>query len=119
MAIHFYSFINVSYVAFYTQSAELISTYLVKNLQKNPKHRQYLQNIDKVLNKQFNIFDNCLGYKIELKGRVNGAARSRKISLKSGKAPLTTLKYKIKYDFKEILTPYGICSLKVWLFFKN
>lgn len=119
MAMHFYSFINVSYIAFYTQSVEMISNYLVKNLQKLPKHRQYLNNIDKILNKQYQIFDNCLGYKIELKGRVNGLARSRKIFIKSGKTPLNTLKYNVKYDVKEILTPYGICSLKVWLFFKK
>jgi len=119
MGVSYYSFINLSYVAFYTQSAELISTYLIKDLQKNPKHRQYLNNINKILKKQYQIYDNCLGYKIELKGRVNGAARSRKIAIQLGKVSLNTLKHNIKYDFKEILTPYGICSLKVWLFFKN
>lgn len=119
MAMHFYSFINLSYVAFYTQSAQLIGNYLVENLQKIPKHRQYLKNINKILQKQYNIFGNCLGYKIQFKGRVNGLERSKKIVIQSGKAPLNTLKYKVKYDFQEVLTPYGICSLKTWLFYKN
>jgi len=115
----FYSFINTSYVAFYTQSVELISNYLVKDLKRIPRHRQYLNNINKILIKQYNIFDNCLGYKLQLKGRVNGKERSNKIVIKSGKTPLNTLKYNIKYDYKDILTPYGICSLKIWLFYKN
>ena len=42
-----------------------------------------------------------------------------KIVMKSGKTPLNTLKYNVKYDYKEVLTPYGICSLKIWLFYKN
>ena len=115
----FYSFINTSYVAFYTQSVELISNYLVKDLKRIPRHRQYLNNINKILIKQYNIFDNCLGYKLQLKGRVNGKERSNKIVIKSGKTPSNTLKYNIKYDYKDILTPYGICSLKIWLFYKN
>ncbi len=116
---NFYNFINTSYIAFYTQSVELISDYLIKDLKRIPKHRQYLNNINKILIKQYNIFENCLGYKIQLKGRVNGRERSNKIVMKSGKTPLNTLKYNIKYDYKEILTPYGICSLKIWLFYKN
>lgn len=116
---NFYSFINTSYIAFYTQNVELITNYLINDLQRTPKHRQYLNNINRILMKQYNIFKNCIGYKIQLKGRVNGKERSNKIVMKSGKTPLNTLKYKVVYDFKEVLTPYGICSLKFWLFYKN
>jgi len=119
MELQFYSFVNLSYMAFYTKSSYLINVYLVKNLQKIPKHRQYLRNINKILYKQFCGFDNCLGYKLHFKGRVNGYKRSKKMILKAGKAPLNTLNCKVTYDFQEVLTPHGICSLKTWLFFKN
>lgn len=117
MALHFYSFVNLSYMAFYTQQAHLINGYLVQTLQKNPKHRQYLRNINKILYKQFRIFGNCLGYKIQFKGRVNGLQRSKTLVLKAGKAPLNTLNCHISYDFQEVVTPYGTCSLKTWLFY--
>mgnify|MGYP000559849655 CR=1 FL=1 len=52
---NFYNFINTSYVAFYTQSVELISNYLIKDLKRIPKHRQYLNNINRILIKQYNI----------------------------------------------------------------
>lgn len=119
MALHFYSFVNLSYMAFYTQQAPLINSYLVNSLQKNPKHRQYLRNINQILYKQFRIFGNCLGYKLQFKGRVNGLQRSKAIVFQAGKAPLNTLNCHISYDFQEVLTPYGTCSLKTWLFYKK
>ena len=119
MALHFYSFVNLSYMAFYTQQAQLINLYLVNTLQKNPKHRQYLRNINKILYKQFHIFGNCLGYKLQFKGRVNGLQRSKTIVIKAGKAPLNTLNCHVSFDFQEVLTPYGTCSLKTWLFYRN
>jgi ribosomal protein S3 len=35
-----------------------------------------------------------------------------------GKIPLNTLKYDIQYHFNEFKTPSGICSIKLWVFFK-
>ena len=113
----YYSFINLSYIAFYTQNIELITKFLVEKLKNVKKHRWYLKNINRILNKQFSTFDNCIGYKLQLKGRVNTSARSKKIVIKNGKTPLNTLKYKVKYDFKEVLTPRGVCSVKLWLFY--
>lgn len=119
MPLHFYSFVNLSYMGFYLKNAQLITSYLVKNLQKIPKHKQYLQNINKILYKQYLIFGNCLGYKIQFKGRINGHARSKKLVFQAGKAPLNTLNCIISYNFQEVLTPHGMCSLKTWLFFKK
>ena len=114
-----FRFLGVLHVGIFTKNISLITNFLIDNLKKNPRHRQYLYNMNKIIKERYKTFNNCLGYKIQLKGRINGASRSRKLVLNEGKTPLNTLKYIVKYDFKEVVTPSGVCSLKLWIFYKN
>jgi len=113
-----FRFLGVSHVGILTKNINLITSFLAENLKKNPRHKKYLINMHKILKKRYKTFKNCIGYKIQFKGRINGKARKKKFTLKAGNTPLNTLKYDIKYDLKEVITPYGICSLKLWVFYK-
>lgn len=113
------NFLGIMNTIIYNKRVELLNNFLCKNLEKTPKHKQYLKNLNKILSKLYIKYPNFLGYKIQFKGRVNGIERSRKFVIQEGKIPLNTLKYDIKYNYKKVLTPYGICSLKTWLFFKE
>ena len=56
-----------------------------------------------------------MGALITVKGRINGADRSKKSSFRKGSLPLQTFDAAIDYSIKEVITRYGVCSIKVWL----
>lgn len=55
------------------------------------------------------------GLKIELKGRLRGAAKSKKLSNIKGSVKSQSIDYYIEYNKKEIYTKWGILGLKIWL----
>lgn len=55
------------------------------------------------------------GLKVELKGRVRGAAKSRKLSNIKGSVKSQSIDWNIEYNKKEIYTKWGILGLKIWL----
>lgn len=60
-----------------------------------------------------------LGYKLQVKGRVNGAKRKRKIIYQEGQIPLNSLNKNIQYTFDEFITKSGVCSIKMWFYLKD
>lgn len=115
-SLHF--LLNVLNTAIYLQSIDLLMNFLIKNLKKTPRHLQYLRQVDIVLSKLFKGFTNLIGYKIQWKGRLNGKERARKVVFKEGPISLNSINSNLKYSCREVITPAGICSLKVWLLFK-
>ena len=114
-----FRFLAILHIGIFTKNISLITNFLIDNLKKNPRHRQYIFKMNKIIKARYMTFRNCLGYKLQFKGRINGASRSKKLVLCEGKTPLNTLKYDVKYDFKEVITPSGVCSLKLWIFYKK
>ncbi len=114
--LHF--LLNVFNTALYLQSIDLLMNFLIKNLKKTPRHLQYLRQANIVLSKLYKGFNNLIGYKIQWKGRLNGKERARKIVFKEGPISLNTIQSNLKYSCREVVTPAGVCSLKVWLLFK-
>lgn len=110
--------LNILNLTLYTQNSNLLNNYIIINLKKTKKHKQYLNNINKVFKKLYKNYNFFIGYKIQIKGRINGIDRSKKLVLQEGKIPLNTINSKISYSFKEIITSYGVCSIKIWLVFK-
>ena len=106
-------------ISIYSKNPKFLNFFLIKNLEKIKNHTQYLRLVNNILKNFFIKYKNFLGYKIQLKGRINGIKRARKIFIQSGRIPLTSLNLDIKSNSNQILTRYGICSLKVWLFFSN
>ena len=84
-------------------------------------HRQ-----KKALNKFFhflNLFLNFLykykivqGIKVQIKGRLRGAPRSKKFVLQQGSIPTQTITSAIRYQFLHVPTRYGVFGLKIWVF---
>jgi len=59
---------------------------------------------------------NVKGLKIQIKGRFNGAPRSKKRVFEKGRVPLQTVSSKINYSLTHINTSYGVFSVKVWIY---
>lgn len=110
---------SLIFIVIWTQSVSLLNNFIIKNLKKNKSHLYYLRNFEKIFNKIFSQFPNFVGYRIQWKGRLNGKQRAKKIIFKEGIIPLNTIKYNIQYNFQEVVTPAGVCSLKTWLLFNN
>jgi len=56
------------------------------------------------------------GVKIQIAGRLGGAEMSRRMDVRLGALPLSTLQANINYGFAESLTTYGILGVKVWIY---
>lgn len=105
--------------AFCIKNLNIILILIKKMLERKKIHKKITKNINNIMEIFFNIFKNIKGYRLQFKGRLNGYRRKNKIIYQKGKIPLNTLKYNIKYNFNEFKTPSGICSIKLWIFFKN
>nr|AAW62569.1 ribosomal protein S3 [Phytophthora infestans] len=108
---------NFSY-AFYTKNINIITFYIKQTLERKKTHKKFINNIDNMLQEFFQMFSNFIGYRLQFKGRLNKSKRKKKMNFQKGKIPLNTLDYDIKYHFNEFKTPSGICSIKLWIFFK-
>lgn len=105
-------------VVIYTKNANLLNFLLVRNLKKTKRHKQYLRNFNILLSNLFSFYPNFIGYKIQLKGRINGIARSSKFLIQDGSVSKNSFNSNIVFDTQSILTPFGIISIKTWLVFK-
>lgn len=56
------------------------------------------------------------GYKIQIKGRLNGADIARSESMSEGTIPLHTLRANIDYSRGVARTTYGAIGIKVWIY---
>lgn len=59
---------------------------------------------------------NCLGIKVSVAGRLNGADIARTEWYREGRVPLHTFRADIDYATYEANTTYGIIGVKVWIF---
>jgi hypothetical protein len=105
--------------ALYTKNIDMIMIYIKNALERKKIHKNIIKNINNILECFFNLFSNWIGYRLQLKGRLNGSKRKRKFIYQKGKIPLNTLKYDIQYQSDEFQTPSGLCSIKLWIFFKK
>jgi ribosomal protein S3 len=55
------------------------------------------------------------GILVKVKGRINGAERSRIASYRYGSIPLHTIDAPIDYGFATTQSSYGVSSIKFWL----
>ncbi|MCC6227765.1 MAG: 30S ribosomal protein S3 [Phycisphaerales bacterium] len=58
----------------------------------------------------------ALGVKVTMSGRLGGAEMSRRMDIKFGSLPLSTLQARIEYGFAEARTTYGVIGIKVWIY---
>ncbi|RMD64728.1 MAG: 30S ribosomal protein S3 [Planctomycetota bacterium] len=56
------------------------------------------------------------GVRIQISGRLGGAEMSRRMHVRLGRLPLSTLQANIDYGFAEARTTYGRIGVKVWVF---
>jgi small subunit ribosomal protein S3 len=98
-------------------NASLLSKYLTLQFQRNYQHNKFLGFLKQSLN--LDSLPNCLGIRLEFKGRLNGSERSKTVVLSKGKVSLNTISAYISYKQMHAFTIYGVIGIKVWIYNKN
>jgi small subunit ribosomal protein S3 len=101
------------------RSAGLLAKYISQELGKHPRHYPFLDFVGRSLRLFKEKYPSLQGLRVEVKGRLQASARSRKYSLRLGRNPLQTLSQQVDYRYQPAFTPYGVCGVHIWLFFKN
>lgn len=113
--------LNLLYIAINLRQPDLISKVVQNFLFKRKYHKKYfyyiVNDLKKLCNLKINKF--FVGFRIQLKGKLNGKLRSKKLYTKYGKNSLNCLSFPVYYSYLPMKTKYGIFGIKVWLIFKN
>jgi hypothetical protein len=88
------------YDAFLIKNPELISNYVSFLLEKNIKNWRVIHRM--LVDQIFFLYkkSNLKGFKLQLKGRLGGIKRTRRLIIKEGKIPSHTIQNNIKYYLK-------------------
>lgn len=106
----------ILYQSFKFKSPNFFSLYFIILLKKNIKKVGQLFAILKFSLPSFCLLFGFKGVRFQLKGRINGARRSRVIQVQSGSIPLTTFSNNVYYSFNKVMTIHGIYGLKIWYY---
>ena len=108
-------------------AASLVAIALTEALEKNHRHQTVIDFFGETFKWLFNNLPpknlksnlRLSGCLIQVKGRINGSDRSRRSIIRLGSLPLHTITAKLDYAFEEVVTPYGVCGIKVWLCYQS
>ena len=106
----------ILYQSFKFKSPNFFSLYFIILLKKNIKKVGQLFAILRFSLPSFCLLFGFKGVRFQLKGRINGARRSRIMQVQSGSIPLTTLSNNVYYSFNKVMTIHGIYGLKIWYY---
>lgn len=91
--------------------AQLVATGIAEQLSKRASFRRIVK-----MRAESTMQAGAKGVKIMISGRLGGAEMSRKLDVRLGSLPLSTLQANIDYGFTEARTTYGIIGVKVWIY---
>jgi len=94
----------------YALNSLMIARSLALELQEKRNFKLLIKKI--ILNLKY---QKVLGYKIEFRGRINNASKTKTMKFKDGKIPLQSIGYDVDYAFLPVTTTYGIISIKVFI----
>ncbi len=104
-------FIDIQEVHKPELDAQLVSESVALQLEKRVAFRRAMRKaVDSAL--RFG----CLGIKIRVAGRLNGAEIARSEWYLQGRLPLHTLRADIDYGTSEARTTYGVIGVKTWIY---
>ncbi|XBT18319.1 MAG: 30S ribosomal protein S3 [Candidatus Shikimatogenerans sp. Tduv] len=103
-------FVNIKEISLNSVDALLTAKNIALQIKKGNSYKKIIiHTINYCYNKNIN------GIKVKISGRLNGVEIARSEFFQKGNIKLSTLRANIDYGFYELLTKYGIISLKVWV----
>lgn len=113
-------FFLLSCISWTTPSANVFAKVIAILLEKNINHQAVYDFVNNVFSFIFitkpNVFK---GLRFQFKGRINGVDMAKKQTITYGSVPIQTISAYINYGFAPAFTPYGTCSVKVFICYIN
>jgi len=103
--------INIQEIRQPNMQASIVAQTIINDLEKRIPFRRAMRQAMGRLERE-----GAKGYKIQVKGRLNGAEIARSESMSFGLIPLHTLRADIDYANKTAYTTYGAIGVKVWIY---
>ena len=97
------------------QNADLDAQLVAENVAEQLKRQRGFRRIVKMRSESV-MQQGAKGVKIAISGRLGGAEMSRKLEVRLGALPLSTLQANINYGFAESHTTYGVIGVKCWIY---
>lgn len=92
-------------------SAQLVAESVAEQLKKSRGFRRSIK-----MRSEAVMQAGAKGVRILIGGRLGGAEMSRKVDVRHGSLPLSTLQAEIDYGFAESNTSAGVIGVKVWIY---
>lgn len=89
--------------------AQLIAEGIAEQLKRRASYRRVVK-----MRAEAAMQAGAKGCRILISGRLGGAEMTRKLDVRLGSLPLSTLQARIDYGFAESVTTYGVIGVKVW-----
>ena len=93
-------------------SANLTAQWVGQRLEKRLPFRKVLKQAISMASG----YKEVKGIRIQISGRLNGVAISRREWLQHGKMPRQTIRADIDYGFYKAVCTYGVLGIKVWIY---
>ncbi len=106
--------LSIVHLSVRTRSAFLLSNFIAKQVKWTRRHTALLDWLNGFLEIYVKL-GLLRGYKIQIKGRIQGRPRARTICIKKGSVPLQTICTYIEYNFSHAFSSLGVFGIKVWL----
>ncbi|RMH13889.1 MAG: 30S ribosomal protein S3 [Planctomycetota bacterium] len=92
-------------------NAQLVAESVAEQLSKRMSFRRVIKNRAESV-----MSAGGQGVRILISGRLGGAEMSRKLDVRLGSLPLSTLQANVDYGFAEARTTYGVIGVKTWIY---
>lgn len=103
--------INIQEIKKPNLHAAIVAQTVVNDLEKRVAFRRAMRQAMGRIERE-----GAMGYKIQVKGRLNGAEIARSEFMSEGLIPLHTLRADIDFAKKTARTTYGAIGIKVWIY---
>jgi hypothetical protein len=113
--------INLFFTAFYQKkSAKILADFIGVQLKTMRKHKNFYNFLKKLI-KNFihNKYSSIKGIKIKISGRMNGAPRSKKVTMLAGTMSLQSINNSVDYATAVSHTKDGTFGVKIWVLEKK
>ena len=119
-AIYIKDFIHLSFIAILIKNPQILVNFIghqFKHLPKNRKQLKLLSFITQTIKILCEQRREIIGFKLQIKGRLNRRNRTKTYNFKKGTLPIQTTITRIEYAYSEGFTRSGLIGIKLWLFY--
>ena len=119
-AIFIKDFIHLSFISVLIKNPQILVNFIgyqFKHLPKNRKQLKLLSFITQTIKILCEQRKEIIGFKLQIKGRLNRRNRTKAYNFKKGRLPIQTTTTRVEYGYSEGFTRSGLIGIKLWIFY--